>query len=83
MSRCKACGQEIIWINTKAGKAIPCDPGYFRYYEGGGHDRIVTRDGRVIAGTIIVRPEPKEMTLPKGLKAHFATCPAAEQFRRR
>lgn len=23
---CKGCGEQIIWIKTLAGKAMPCDP---------------------------------------------------------
>lgn len=25
MNKCKGCGAEIVWIKTKAGKAMPCD----------------------------------------------------------
>lgn len=32
MSKCKACGAEIIWIKTPGGKNMPCDAQkiYFR-----------------------------------------------------
>lgn len=25
MAKCKGCGAEIIWLETKNGKAMPCD----------------------------------------------------------
>ena len=83
MANCKACGAEIEFIRLKSGKLHPCDVGYFRYREGVGSDRIVTLDGRIVTGTMILSPTDKEMTLPKGLSSHFATCPFADQFRRR
>lgn len=82
MSRCKSCGAEIVWVRLKSGKSHPCNPGYWRFKEDGGPDRLVTLDGRIVAGTIVVYPEPKEMGLPKGMISHFATCPAANSFRR-
>lgn len=26
MSKCRSCNAEIIWIETKSGKMMPCDP---------------------------------------------------------
>lgn len=26
MGKCKGCGREIIWIMTRSGKCMPCDP---------------------------------------------------------
>ena len=83
MSTCKACGAEIIWIRLTSSKMHPCDPGYWRFKEDGGPDRLVTLDGRIVAGTIVVHPEPKEMVLPKGMISHFATCPFADDLRKR
>ncbi len=83
MSKCRSCGAEIIWVKLKSGKSHPCNPGYWRYKEDGGNDRLITSDGRVVAGTIIIHPEPKEMGLPKGMVSHFATCPNADKHRRR
>lgn len=83
MAKCKSCGAEIVWVKLKSGKSHPCNPGYWRYKEGIGSDRLITSDGNVVAGTIIKFPEPKEMGLPKGMISHFATCPAAEILRRR
>lgn len=83
MAKCRACGADIEFIRLQSGKLHPCDAGYFRYREDHGHDRIVTLDGRIVAGTIVLTPTDKEMgTLPKGMSSHFATCPFADQFRR-
>lgn len=84
MAKCKACGADIEFIRLKSGKLHPCDEGYFRFREDHGTDRIVTLDGRIVAGTIVLHPTDKEMgTLQKGMSSHFATCPFADDFRRR
>lgn len=83
MSKCRSCGAEIIWVKLKSGKVHPCNPGYWRYKEDGGSDRLITSDGNVVAGTIVKFPEPKEMGFPKGMVSHFATCPNADKHRRR
>lgn len=81
MSRCKACGQEIIWIKTKAGKAMPCDPQKIPYTTeppGGEKGKtLVLPDGRIATGSLDLESDKY------GYISHFATCPAAEQFRRR
>ena len=81
MSRCKACGQEIIWIKTKAGKAMPCDPEQVVYYKKkGGSQKIVTPNGEVVSAELSGLPGTETGV---GHTSHFASCPAAEQFRRR
>ena len=55
--KCKGCGKEIIFISTKNGKQIPCNPERLT---------IVTEAGGIA----------------QGYTSHFATCPAAEQFRK-
>ena len=83
MAKCRACGADIEFIRLKSGKLHPCDAGYFRYREDHGHDRIVTLDGRIVAGTIVLQPTKYELSsLPMGMSSHFATCPFADQFRR-
>lgn len=77
MSRCKSCGAEIVWIKMRTGKSMPCDamPHYFREEDGGGIT-FVTPDGLVKHG------EPDEFG-ERGYISHFATCPNADQHRRR
>ena len=33
MAKCKACGRDIIWIMSPAGKVIPCDPEPVIYWQ--------------------------------------------------
>lgn len=81
MAKCKGCGQEIIWIMSPSGKAIPCDPepvNYWRRLKAKG--KAVTRNGEVVSCDF-------EGDLAKctgiGYVPHWATCPAAGQFRRK
>lgn len=89
MSKCKSCGAEIIWIKTKSGKAMPCNPQKISYRTappfpdvdqlcGNGQVlTLITPDGRVARGTF----DPASEKI--GYVSHFATCPAADSFRRR
>ena len=81
MSRCKACGAEIIWIRLTSGKMHPCDAEEVAYRVGAGPDRIVTKDGRVVPGTIV--SDVCETNLARGYSSHFATCPFADDLRKR
>lgn len=80
MARCKACGAPIVWIALKNGKMHPVDEEKVYYKQDGGKDRIVTRDGSVVAGTIVTPPDDEALKV--GYSSHFATCPFADEFRR-
>ena len=77
MAKCSSCGAEIIWIKTKSGKSMPCDPEE-RFYEEriGGHETYVTPDGRTVKGV------PCYGGPAYGYISHFATCPNADRHRR-
>ena len=80
MSTCKACGADIIFIRTKIGrKPMPCDADRV-YYEPGREDKVITPDGEVIPCRIL--PD-REGAIGFGYTSHFATCPKAEQFRKK
>ena len=81
MATCKACGAEIVWVKLKSGKMHPCDAEEVFYKHDGGPDRIVTRDGLVVSGTIVT-DITDNITLLRGYSSHFATCPFADEFRR-
>lgn len=51
---CWSCGAQVLWIKTKAGKNMPCNPRLVGYVKGGS-ERIVTRNGEVISGTTVLR----------------------------
>ena len=84
MAICKGCGQAIFFVKMQGtGKAMPCDftPVYYEDTERGTHT-IITPDGRTSKGReAIVFSE--EGSKRKGYLSHFATCPAAGQFRKK
>ena len=78
--RCKACDAQILFIKTVKGKTMPVDA-ESRYFvpDTNGKALYVLADGSVMRGA-----EPREEDKDKhiGFISHFATCPAADQFRR-
>ncbi len=80
MARCKACGAPIIWIKLKTGKNMPCDAQPIHYSPScNGNLMLITPDGAVLGGGV-ARDDTSKFV---GYTSHFATCPAANQFRRR
>ena len=79
MAKCKSCGEEIIWIKTKNGKAMPCNPQKIHYKNTfpSGPLTLITPDGRIAKGIL----DPSSDTY--GYESHFATCPASDILRRR
>ena len=81
-STCRGCGAPIVWIRTTGGKSMPCDaePVLYKAREGAA-GKIVTESGTVLSADIggLAAFEPDGV----GNVSHFATCPAAEQFRRK
>jgi|GEM_PF-809715 len=76
--RCKSCGRKIIFIESRKGKKIPCDPFEVSFIpDRKGSDSVVMADGSVMKGRIC------EDGSHRGLVSHFATCEAADDFRRR
>lgn len=77
---CRACGAEIFFIKTENGKTAPVDaePVTFRPYDFG-PEMFVMLDGSVRRGRRCDAMEGEET----GYVSHFATCPNAEEFRRR
>ena len=68
---CKCCGKRIMWIRLKTGKNMPVDLKIVNFIEvKGGRERIVTEEGRVVAGELCDSNESKCM----GYISHFATC---------
>ena len=71
-----------MWIRTAAGKSMPCDaePALYKAREGAA-GKIITGNGTVLSADIggLAAFEPDGV----GYVSHFATCPAAEQFRRK
>lgn len=78
---CKGCGRPIVWIKTAGGKSMPCDTEQVVYWEHhGASGKIVTPNGEVISCDF--KGEPSKAT-GIGYISHFASCPAAREFRRK
>lgn len=80
-SKCRACGAEIVFIQTKAGKNMPCNPPLIPYWENkGGPVKLVTIDGRVVS---CETSGDRDSVSGYGRESHFASCPMASFFRKR
>jgi len=92
MSRptCTGCHAIIRWLKTPAGKAMPVDPEKLSEWvtdeapKGTEARRIslVTDDGRMETGyqASVLTPASRNI---EGYVPHFATCPKADQFRKK
>lgn len=80
MSTCKSCGAEIVWIRMKSGKMMPCDALGVAYDpDDNGTLTLITPDGEIVKGN----PSQDFKHCKWGYCSHFATCPNADQHRRR
>jgi hypothetical protein len=74
MALCFSCGAEIVWYMTERGRKIPLDPD-------------PTPDGNLILVEDIVRyltaEQRKQPVTDRRYISHFATCPSAEQHRKK
>lgn len=71
--KCKYCGKGIIWVQTKSGKNMPCDPEVICYKipeDGKGKEKIVTLNGEVVSANRVSGGEGAQL----GYFSHFATC---------
>ena len=79
MSKCRSCGAEIIWIELASGKYMPCDADKISYKQNFHFEKLtlITPEGKVTRGDF----DPGSDLI--GYTSHFATCPNANQHRRR
>lgn len=77
--RCRGCGADIVWITSRKGKHIPCDPALLPVYEGG-KEILFTDDGMTLKGT--TNQQEGGDLLGYGRKSHWSTCPEADRFRK-
>lgn len=79
-TQCRGCGQEIAFIKTAKGKAMPVNPIALRFVPAGGPNTYVTEDGEVKRGR---EPEISDQgNTWIGYISHFATCPESDRFRK-
>lgn len=77
---CKSCGAPIVWIESPKHKWIPCDEGLIPYLEDrAGKEAVVTQRGEITRCRLTFDGEPTGL----GRTTHWATCPNADQHRRR
>lgn len=78
MSKCKGCGKEIKWVYVNSGKKMPVNPQKIPYrFDMRGGLTLITEDGRIAKAVLDLDSDKY------GYESHFATCPAAEIFRRK
>lgn len=85
MGKCKGCGREIIWIMTRSGKAMPCDPEPVPCWKvskemSNAKEKLVLGNGDVISCSLEKIPG---INVSFGYVPHWSTCPAAGQFKRK
>lgn len=79
--QCRSCGQRIRFIRMKSGKSMPVNERFVNYkLAPEGKDRVVTPNGEVVSYIVGVNVMEAD---GYGYVSHFATCPSANQHRRK
>lgn len=79
MATCKACKAPIVWVQSRAGKFIPCDEGLISYkQDDAGPDVLISDDGDYIK----CRLQFDGWATGMARRPHWATCPHADRFRK-
>lgn len=79
--KCRACGAPIMFLKTAKGKTMPVDEGavFFKAHPDG-KELFILGDGSTMRGNQVSdRAEGDQF----GYISHFATCPNADDFRKR
>jgi hypothetical protein len=78
VSNCKSCGAEIRWIKTLSGQSMPVDytPVFYKAVPTA-TGKIITPGGATLSAEIVT-----DLKASVGYVPHWATCPAADSFRR-
>jgi hypothetical protein len=78
-SACRSCHAPIVWAVTEAGRPIPLNPDP----EPAGNLELVTRPGqRPPVVHVLTASAPRSPDVDR-YQSHFATCPNANEWRRR
>lgn len=81
MLKCKACGADIVFVRSRAGKSIPCDAGLIPFWANiKSKTTVVTQEGDVVHCDL--EGDPEEIT-NVGYIPHWATCTNPDRFRKR
>lgn len=80
VTRCKACGAEIMFLKTAKGKSMPVDSHSLEFVPDlNGKDLYVLADGNVMRGVPAKETDPDKHI---GFVSHFSTCPNGDFFRK-
>lgn len=89
MPKCKTCSSPVVWIRTRVGRSMPCDPERVHAWrpptpaEGvsapGERVTLITDVGDVLTAFM---QGGMGWTSVVGRISHFATCPQADQHRK-
>lgn len=82
-TKCRGCGKEICFIKSINGKSIPVDPDPIRFLPEDNYEKFVMMDGTVQRGREYDGDKIDAQRYMIGYRSHWATCPAAEDFRRK
>ncbi len=82
-AKCRGCGKDIAFIKTISGKCIPVDTEPIQFIPEEAYDKFVMMDGTVQRGQAHEGDELDAERFMIGYRSHFATCPAADQFRKK
>jgi len=74
VAQCKFCGQEISWIHTPEGKAVPIDPDPVFIVEDGSKDVFYLEDREPPITGRVARKEEESVDLEVGFVPHNRTC---------
>lgn len=78
MSFCRSCDAPIEWVTLKSGKNHPVDPDYINWMEAKEGDKLVTDSGDILTVNNL-----QNLPNVKGRISHFATCPQANEWRKK
>lgn len=86
-SRCRSCGESVVWAITDAGKRMPVNP--TPALPGVGNLVLwfqIGLDGKPVDGKQYVSSVPREDLFERytgpAWQSHFATCPHASEHRK-
>ena len=82
MDNCKKCGAPIIWRKTPKGRWLCLDEWLIAYKDNPqGKDQLFNDRGESIRCDIVER-EPGVLPTGMARRAHWSTCPFADDFRK-
>lgn len=80
-STCRGCGRPIVWIQTSAGKSMPCNTVPVPYWaKPKAAGKVITQNGEVISCEL--KGDLSKAT-GLGYVSHFSTCPQASKFKKK